>query len=275
MPDKRALKTLFDTYWSSKGWKSAGHLNWVPQTPTEDFAHAVEAGVMFAPRKVNHDECLDRIDQYRRAVTPREVGAAFIANLSSGSIGLRSALGSYAVALHLPVHPLAVHRISGVGCDLCGARRKVTELDMNVLSFERHKWGGVRHEQPEYMAFDLERFVAEPSGLPSAEDRRSFRSLLECVDTMPTGAKLADLVSAMKPFVSGGTAQSRIVIGVLGFTGVLRIPDRSGFFREFTPCTQREHTPWHKDDWPYPVRWWRGGHGVDEEAVTYWFGNLN
>jgi hypothetical protein len=30
--------------------------------------------------------------------------------------------------------------------------------------------------------------------------------------------------------------------------------------------------PWHKDDWPYPARWWRGGHGIDRQAIGFWFG---
>ena len=28
-------------------------------------------------------------------------------------------------------------------------------IDWNVLNFERLKWGGVRHGEPSYMAFDL------------------------------------------------------------------------------------------------------------------------
>jgi hypothetical protein len=275
MPDKRALKILFDTYWSSTGWKGAGHLNWAPQTPPDDFAHAIDAGVMFSAWTGTHDECLERIAKYRREIAPRDVGAAFIANLSSGSIGLRSALGSYAVALHLPIHPFDAWRLPEICCDLCGAYKHDSGQDVNILSFERHKWGGVRHDKPAYIAFDLERFIAESCESPLSGDRRVFRSMLQCIGSMPMGAKLADLVGSIKPFVSGNAAQRRTVIAMLGFAGVLRIPGRPGFFREFTPASQREETPWYKDDWQYPVRWWRGGHGVDDEAVTYWFGDPN
>jgi len=48
--DRRALKVLFDTYWCSKGWKSAGKPGWTPQTPPEDYDYAIRAGVMFPAR---------------------------------------------------------------------------------------------------------------------------------------------------------------------------------------------------------------------------------
>jgi signal recognition particle subunit SEC65 len=29
-----------------------------------------------------------------------------------------------------------------------------------------------------------------------------------------------------------------------------------------------------QDDWPYPVQWWNGSHGVSVEAVEDWFPNV-
>jgi hypothetical protein len=49
MQDKRAPKVLFDTYWNSKGWNSAGQLGWTPSTPPDDCEYARRAGVMFPP----------------------------------------------------------------------------------------------------------------------------------------------------------------------------------------------------------------------------------
>ena len=271
MADKRALKILFDTYWSSAGWKSAGNDRWVPETPPDELAYAISAGVMFRPRRMRHDETLERIAELRLRLSPRQVGDAFTCTLSAAAPALRSALGSYAVALHMPLH-----RYSASGqdrrCGVCGGYDSSEQVDLNVLSFERHKWGGVRHDDPAYIAFDLE--CLESAGLaePSETDRDALTSILRCCESMPAGAKLADLVSALKKLLPGNTDQRRTVISLLGFAGVLRIPDRTAFFRSFTPATAREETPWYKDDWPYPVRWWRGGHGVDPEAISFWFG---
>lgn len=271
MADKRSLKILFDTYWSSGGWKCAGNLNWAPVTPPDDLAYAISAGVMFPPRCIRHHEALQRIGERRARISPRRVGDGFTSTLMAATPALRSALGTYAVALHMPLH-----RFNTLGqdtrCTICGGYDSTASHELNILSFERHKWGGVRHTDPVYIAFDLECFDADAPSEPSAMDRKALISILRCCDSMPPGAKLADLVSALKNLLPGNSAQRRVVISMLGFAGVLRIPNRTGFFRSFTPATAREETPWHKDDWSYPVRWWRGGHGVDPEAIAYWFG---
>jgi hypothetical protein len=67
-------------------------------------------------------------------------------------------------------------------CNLCGVfSGSERDIDLNVLNFERYKWGGVRHEDPIYMFFDLEQFaaIAEPS--PSPADVQLFRRILSVV----------------------------------------------------------------------------------------------
>jgi hypothetical protein len=89
---------------------------------------------------------------------------------------------------------------------------------------------------------------------------------------MPPASSLSDLIQTIKPIFAGNDAQRRTLIEILGISGVLRIPHRIGFFRSFPLTTDRENTPWSKDDWGYPTRWWRGGSGIDREAVSFWFG---
>jgi hypothetical protein len=104
VPDKRAPKILFDTYWCSQGWKSAGVSGWTAQTPPDDYEYAVRSGVMFPSRSVTHDGTLSRILELRARLSPQRVGIAFLESLMTGRMGLRSALGSYAVALNMPFH---------------------------------------------------------------------------------------------------------------------------------------------------------------------------
>ena len=271
--DKRAVKILFDTYWGTGGWKSAAKPGWTPETPPDDLAFATESGLMFPPRRVSHEEALRRLAALRAEILPRKAGTAFVSGLSTNQPALKSALGSLAVALHMPAHPFSAQR-NGFSCDICGAYESDGEQDLNQLNFERHKWGGVRHTDPFYIAFDLERFVAEPAPPASKNDEQILASILETVEAVPPGARLADLVKAIAPIVPGNNAQRRTAIEILGYAGVLRIPEYPGFFRSFTPQINREDTPWSKDDWAYPVRWWRGGNGIDKEAVTFWFGTM-
>jgi hypothetical protein len=170
----------------------------------------------------------------------------------------------------MPMHSYSPR--NGNRCIICGDYDTEEEHDFNVLSFERQKWGGVRHEQPVYIAFDLERFAAESSPAPTPADDALLATLLTTASSMPAGAKLADLLHAITPLVPGNKDQRRTLIGILGFAGVLPVPERPGFFRLFASEAEREETPWYKDDWPYPVRWWRGGLPVDPDAVAFWFG---
>ncbi len=271
-PDKRALKILFDTYWSPSGWRSAGNLGWTPETPPDALDYAVRAGVMFPSDRCSHDEAVARVCTLRSQIKPLDVGSAFVASLGSNQPALRSALGSYAVALHMPLHRYSPG--GGRRCVICGDYNTQKEHDLNILSFERYKWGGVRHEQPVYIAFDLERFTSESAPMPTPADQALLATLLSTVSSMNAGAKLADLVRAIAPLIPGNKDQRRTLIGILGFAGVLPVPGRPGFFRSFASLAEREQTPWYKDDWPYPVQWWRGGLSVDPDAVAYWFGAL-
>jgi hypothetical protein len=267
---KRALKILFDTYWSSKGWKSAGNRGWTPQTPPDDYALATKAGLMFPSREITHDAALDQIGRLRASISPRRVGAAFVESLSSGRIGLRSGLGSYAVALRMPLHRFASSS-NDRRCRVCGSYL-TDDLDCNILNFERHKWGGVRHTHPSYIAFDLERFMVESVGASPVYDPEVLRRLIAAVESIEVDGKLLELVRAFKSVVPGNDAQRRTVISILGFAGILRIADHPGFFQSFTQLADREETRWYKDDWPYPIRWWKGGRGIDTEALKFWFG---
>jgi hypothetical protein len=271
--DARGKKILFDTYWSSKGWKSAGVLNWVPDTsPTDlDYAHAV--GMMFPTQRLSHNDAIQRVVELRALIHPQQVGAAFIASLSGKQLAHRSALGSYSIALNMPAHSFSTRPgWNSFSCSICGAYEHKGEQDLNVLNFERHKWGGVRHTDPYYIAFDLDRLISEPSDPPSDSDWGVLNEIFEAVANLQISAKRSDLLRAVKDIVSGNESSRLVLLGILGFAGVIRIPSHSSFLKTFTCHVDRPETPWTKDDWPYPIRWWRGGDGIDREAVEFWFG---
>src|SRR5436309_3507884 len=98
MVDKRALKILFATYWSSNGWKRKEEQVTLP----EDLLYAKQVGVMFDPIRLSHEDIVRRAIEVRGRIEPQAVADAFLASLSTRRLGLRSALGSYAVLRHLP-----------------------------------------------------------------------------------------------------------------------------------------------------------------------------
>src|SRR4051794_31777698 len=99
--DQKALKILFSTYWTSAGWKAnTARSNIAP----EDLAYAINAGYMFLPEQVTHDDVVRRVIAIRKTVTMHDASRAFLASLSTRRLDLRSALGTFAVARHFPAH---------------------------------------------------------------------------------------------------------------------------------------------------------------------------
>ena len=98
--DKKALQILLDTYWSPRGWKRDKTID------AADFEHARQAGYMFDPITVTHDDIVGRLLAIRNRVSMEQVTDAFLASLSTRRLELRSALGSFSFAAHFPDHRL-------------------------------------------------------------------------------------------------------------------------------------------------------------------------
>jgi hypothetical protein len=169
--DRRAVKTLTDTYWSPQGWREP------PSTPSkDDLEHAKHAGVMFdGPTREHHDAVVAAALAARDAVDEHEALDAFLSSLTSRRLELRSALGSLAVVRHLEEH--AFDDDHG-RCRICGLW-EYEDIDRNVMSFERIRWGGVRRDDLVYVAFDLERFAAGEHPEATDDDRALLDALLD------------------------------------------------------------------------------------------------
>lgn len=267
--DEKALKILFSTYWSSTGWKPERD----QVTPADDLLHAKRAGVMFDPVRLSHEGIVRRAIDVRSRVDPEAVAAAFLASLSTRRLELRSALGSYAVLRHFPDHD---HHDHSLQCQVCGEYDRTDEdEDLNVLNFERFKWGGVRHERPTYAAFDLERFMEADRPGPKDADLAILRDIMRAIEAAPaetTGPKLQARLGGIFPSNKG---ERDSLVNILGYCGILRTPGHPGFRDRFIPSCEREEPPHHFVDLGYPACWWRGRDGIDREAVRAYFPGLD
>jgi hypothetical protein len=265
--DRKAVRILTETYWSSAGWKRH------PETPAEDFAYAKRHGTMFDLIAMSHDQAIKAATDAVSAVSKDAVIVAFLASLSSRRLDLRSALGTYAAGRHMEPHCFENNGLRQA-CAYCGDYDLLRPIDLNVLNFERMKWGGVRHDQPTYIAFDLQTFETIPNATPVDEDVKILRLILDIAGSMPATARPNHLDKALAKVLPSNSAERRTLIAILGFAGVLVDPSRPNFRTEFVPIERRERTPWHTDDWSYPAMWWMGSHGVNQSAVNEWFAFL-
>ena len=252
-------------YWSSQGWREPP-----AKLDQESFDRLVSAGLMFVDDQTRpHDAWVADARSAADGIEPAEVGTAFLTSLASRRLDLRSALGSFAVARHLPTHNYSPNHGR---CRVCGLASS-QDADRNMMSFERFKWAGVRRDDLTYAALDLELFHRAPR-LPLGEgDLVLGRRLLDAIASAPpdfTAPKLARSLS----FIKGNKDERRVLLDILAVAGVLETPDHPGYRERFVDMHLREHTDAHFEDSVYPLWWWRGRHGVNLNAVSEWFPDL-
>lgn len=262
--DKKAQQILFKTYWSSSGWKSESSI------VSEDFEYSLNAGYMFKPVSFSHDEIVEKVVKIARKIETHQVSNAFLASLSSRRLELRSALGSFAFARSFPNHKF----VGDFRCDICGEYLKDKNIDLNVLNFERLKWGGVRHLSAMYAAFDLEQFIEIEVSEPNKQDFEIFKKILDFARSVNNAAKPSDLEKLFSNLFPSNKDERRVLIEILGFCGILQPQNQQGFLTSFVNDNERQERPGAKNDWDYPVCWWRGNDGVNELALSVFFPHL-
>ncbi len=276
MYDRRARDILIGAFWKN---------GWIPdadrRVTADDFAYAKHKRYMFDPVALSHDQVVSGLIEERERADPTALSNAFVTSLASRRLELRSTLGSYAFALNFPQHAIATAPVSIVPsgarcCDSCGFYefRKPAEFDLNVLNFERHKWGGVRRDDPVYAWLDLSLFREEAPEEPTDADKQILRQILSTARSMKPDATAGSLEKALAGIFRSSKAERCVVIEILAVCGVLQPRNKGGYFAEFTLACERQHTGRHFDDWGYPANFWRGADGVGETALAAYFPDL-
>jgi hypothetical protein len=269
-PSSEAVRPLMDTFWSPGGWRSR------PAWPSPGvMREAVRAGVMFSdPRTEDHDGW---VRAARAAVAPlsvEEVSEAFLASLSTRRLDLRSALGSYAVARFLTDHPAEVEP-DDYRCRICGQHISAGNEpeDMNVLNFERFKWGGARTDHIEYIAFDLEQFARAPRLRPRRADVELGQHMIDQLRGVPPETTAARAVTHLK-MIKGNKAERDVLIGILGVCGILRTAEHPGYATSFVRSCDRALPGRRYVDQDYPACWWTASDGVNAQALAIFLPQL-
>lgn len=257
--DERAVKTLLGAYWSTNGWREE------PTTAPDELASAVDAGVMFAnPVKMTHDELVVAVLDALSRVSADQVADSFLTSLSSRRLDHRSALGSYAVARHLPRHEFEADNDGRCAvCRLCPE----PEIDRNVLNFERFKWGGVRRLDLRFVWHDLDRFAATDRPSASGHDREVLKALLGELAGAPPSTTAPKAAQTLLRAIKANKAERSVLLDILGVCSVLETPEHPGFAEHFIRADARPLPPQRFVDQAYPVCWWKAKYGINRQAL--------
>ena len=262
--DKQALKILLDTYWTPEGWRGDRTIR------ASDREYAIRHGVMFEPAQLDHDKTLSRVSEMCASITPAAVGSSFLASMSARQPYLRSAMGSYSVGRVRPSHAFEPNA-RGIYCKHCSLPLHPdasTAEDLDVLSFERIKWGGVRHSQAAYQWFDLQQFLERQPPTPTSEDVALFRDTLKIVATLPPDATAGAYAKAIRTTFPSNLSERRKFIEVLSLTGIFAYPGYGDVFDSTQPPSDR---PYRDSDWGIPAMYWRARDGVNAERLREYF----
>ncbi|MDO7907739.1 hypothetical protein Q5741_15110 [Paenibacillus sp. JX-17] len=227
--DKKAKKILIQTYWTSSGWKSGGFT-----FTNEDFNYAKSKGVMFDPLSITHDECIGRLRAIHEGrLTQSQVVNAFLHSLSTRKVHLRSALSSWALTKELPLHsygqPKAAEPMYSA-CEYCNEHKLMSnehyvDEDLNILNFERIKWGGVRLNWLVYCLLDLELLCREEEHTVSEEDIAILKSMLEAVEACGENEAARQLEKRWKGIFPSSKDERDQVMEIWGYAGLLQSTD--------------------------------------------------
>ncbi|GAB1531453.1 MULTISPECIES: hypothetical protein [Brevibacillus] len=268
--DKKAKQILMKTFWSSNGWKSRPY-----DFSGADFEYAKSKGLMFDPLTISHEECIDNIIALHEKVTKEQVAIAFLHSLSTRKVYLRSALSSWSLTEHLTAHTFEsnagkyTNPENGTSfamygdCHKCdryyiAGRELYTDEDLNVLNFERIKWGGIRLNYLPYLMLDLELVSKEDNLTVQEEDVAILRQVLAIIASSEPTDAARQLEKRLQGVFPSSKNERDVFMEILASAGILAPskdrPGRGG-----------------KNDF-FAVVNWRGEDSYSEQAVQNFFG---
>ena len=282
----RGLKILLNAYWDSKGWKGGS-------ITAEDFAIAKNEGYMYDyPNYEPHDDTLQQAKKIAGNIEKQDVANAFLFSLTTRRLEYRSALGSYYYIKSIPEHtqqgacyyinsdPEHIHE-DKKHCYICEWRAFHENPDeyelrygLNVLNFERYKWGGVRHLFLDYAKFDLEEFIKLPKVVPTDEDVRLLRSILSISKELPLKSKAGKYIKQIcsDKILKSNKAEVGTLLEILGICDVFNSNEHKGFLHSFTANNGQRDPAELTNDIDFPLNRWHASDGINLSALNEVFG---
>lgn len=269
--DRKALHILFNTVWD----QDAEDQNWIEYSsfPEDEIRYAESAGVMKPTVSLTHRSIVARVIAARNGIERAAVATAFANSLSTRCLHARSTLGSFAHALHLTQHTFA-KRSDSLYCGQCGSMKN-NSIDYNQNLFRKIMFSGnVLQGDLSYMLTDLESFRTDALQL-NGDGIAKLRELLDALRALPESATLGDLQGSIVGIFPSSKAERQVVLEILGYCGILRPRSFPSMHKQWLSHDQMP-TPAHfySKEWMSPISCWQGADGVDEEAVSFWFGSL-
>ena len=256
--DKKALKIL-----------SEYNVLEPDDTPEDDFRYARDKGLMFDPLKQTHEEALSIAFNEFSKCTKKETTDLFLASLSAFRLDWRAGFSAYVYIRTCPKHAFEGH----YNCTVCSSVKEEV-VDFSFINQLRFSIGGFVGEGSLYqIAFMLKQHNYLQSVLPSTKDFDIFKSIigiLKNANENDSPRIIQKEIRNIKGFKSN-EEQRRSLLETLGFCSILETEKHKGFLHQFINLGFAPYRP--RSNWQYPVDWWTGKDGINQEALKFWFGD--
>ncbi|MGF1526664.1 MAG: hypothetical protein ACFCBW_07720 [Candidatus Competibacterales bacterium] len=222
---------------------------------------------------MTHDEICQQAVGAFQSVDRDSVISAFVGSLSTRNLPARSLFGSYVVLQHFTIHSFVESTLfSGGECACCGLQRADNggQTDERVLNYPFQ----VRHTDIRYATYDLATMGSRVVNSPTDKDRRCISSLLEALRALPPDAELAVLNRSIQGVIKSNKRERMILLETFGYGGILCPQSQRHYSDEFVDydlANSNQPSQFYKREWAYPIRFWTGVDGVNEDMVSRYF----
>lgn len=223
---------------------------------------------------VAHDEIVAAAVGAMQRADRAAILGAFVGSLSTRNLPARSAFGSYVVLQHFAAHPSRASEEFGKDtCAYCGLppKSRSAETDDRIRAYPFQ----VQHTDIRYAAHDLATFANRDVTSPTPGDIGRLRGLLDALRSLPATAQLTELNKGIGKAIRSNKFERMILLETFGHAGILCPPSKDHYGKTFVTYEESNlDTPPEKSkqEWKYPVQFWTGKDGVDEEWVDRLFG---
>ena len=255
--------------------------------PVEKYLPAVAEGTMFlGEERFEHEQAL-RISRERvERIAYEDAANAFIYGVAKGIPAYRTALPAYLHIKNIPEHGEEYRYDCSVyiypGCSYCsypGASKetKISFMWINSMQYYRICEGGYLGGQGlADSSFLLREFIKMPKVVATKEDYRIFVDSLKLAERLPSEKKIGAYKEILQKskILPLKIKEYQPYLDILGYLDILHTDEHRGITKKFMCAKDMKEAEEYKNDYGYPVRFWRAKNGVDWNRVHELFDGI-
>lgn len=253
------------------------NMGWIrnDDTPEDAIEHAVSTGFIPPAFSLTPEKAIARLVAARDKLNHKLVASAFASSLVDGRPDYRSILGTYACFYRLDERHLLDAWKSKEGLTGLQKEDQSEEYYPHQVVFTKFfRANSMEHDSVVDAILEFESFV-DVCEVDATQGMELLRNALSAIRKLPDEAQLSELVKAIQGIFKGSKMDRQHVLETFGYCDILKPKSQPPFLGKYNrlgSCPLPNNN--YKKEWRYPVCWWSGEDGLNEEAVSFWFPEL-